>query len=397
MPDANALYPQAPTPQQGFLSGGPQNMIGTLQAIQNYQLQNSQIPALSQQPAANLQNTNIANSTAQFQQEAGMSRAVQSAFATGLAGIPNPTAEDVHNLTATISRSLPQIATTRPDIINAAAGMLLTNSKGIKNGVDMMRNMNLSPEAASSLVPAPPDPNSGVPQQQTLAASNLMSGSRPSGLAPGESGILESSAGRAAQLQATASNTAQYHADLENLKQESGVLGNLGGPSFQVEKQLNQLSQRLAGIGVTMTPDQLRAGESFDKIANQISLNQSKIFHDSDAGLHTVVGANPSTSMSKYGREGVIDMLQGNQDAIDTTRKMWLTARAQGAPANSYDTFTNKLSQVLDPRVFQFNRLSRPNQQTFLNQMDPNEIPTFEAKYKDAIGRGWVKPLTAAQ
>jgi hypothetical protein len=144
-----------------------------------------------------------------------------------------------------------------------------------------------------------------------------------------------------------------------------------------------------------MTPDQLRSLESFDKIANLISLNQSQFFHGSDAGLHTVVGANPSSSMSKFGREGVIDMLQGNQDAVDVTRKAWLKARSLGAPASSYDMFAEQMGEKLDPRVFQFNRLSRDNQQKFLSQMAPEDLPAFEEKYKDAVKNKWVKPLKA--
>lgn len=93
--------------------------------------------------------------------------------------------------------------------------------------------------------------------------------------------------------------------DLENLRQESDVLGNLGGPAQQVEKQLNQLSTRLAGFGVTMSPDQLRASESFDKIANQIALNQAKSLGGTDSTRSMSVGATPSTSMSRYGRETI--------------------------------------------------------------------------------------------
>jgi len=191
-------------------------------------------------------------------------------------------------------------------------------------------------------------------------------------------------------LQATASTTQQYHADLDNLKQLSKTL-DIGGPTVELEKKVNQLGSRF-GLSVTMTPDQLKSAEEFDKIANQISLNQSQNFHGSDAGLHTVVGANPSSSMSTYGREGVIDMLQGNQDAIDTTRRAWLRARANGAPASSYDQFAEQIGQTLDPRVFQFNRMSRQNQQKFLNSMPSEDIPAFEDKFKTAIANKWVQP-----
>lgn len=212
------------------------------------------------------------------------------------------------------------------------------------------------------------------------------------GMAPGEAGVMEDASKRASQLQATAGVTAQYHADLDNLKQDSKVLENLSGPTVEVEKRLNQLSHRLAGVGVTMTPEELKAAEGFDKVVNQITLNQSKMFHGSDAGLLMNLGANPSLLMSSYGRDGVIDLLQGNQDAIDATRKEWLNARAKGVPAGSYDLWVNEFSKNFDPRVFQFNRMSRDNQQTFLSQMDPADIAGFEQRYQDALARKWVKP-----
>lgn len=169
-------------------------------------------------------------------------------------------------------------------------------------------------------------------------------------------------------------------------------MGNLGGPSQDVEKKLNQLSTRVAGFGVTMSPDQLRASESFDKIASNIALNQAKMLGGTDSTRSMSVGATPNSGMSRYGRDGVIDMLQGNQDAVDAARQAWLDARSKGASAGSHDIFMNKISKVLDPRVFQFNRLSRDNQQKFYSQMPAAEIPAFEAKYEAGVKRGWVQP-----
>lgn len=382
-------YPAAPSQQQGALSGDPMRLIGALREIQDYQIRQQQAPALAQQPAATLRGTNISNVTAQQEQDAqGMS--IAGGAYGALSNLENPTADDVHNRTAWLST-----ATHIPsDRLNAISDQILKDPKGIKHGAANFQATVMGPGAATSRVTAPPGPG-GVPQTMPAGAATI-AGTLPTGQAPGEAEAQIAAAERGSRLQATAATTSQYHADLDNLKQDSKILGNLGGPTADVEKKLNQLSTRVAGFGVTMTPDQLKAAESFDKIANQISLNQSTMFHGSDAGLHTVVGANPSTSMSAYGREGVIDMLHGNQDAIDRARNIWLDARAKGAPASSYDTFMNQLSQKLDPRVFQFNRLSRDNQQKFLGQMDPEDLGDFEKKYQDAIAAKWVKPLKKA-
>ncbi len=95
-------------------------------------------------------------------------------------------------------------------------------------------------------------------------------------------------------------------------------------------------------------------------------------------------------------------MLQGNQDAVDTTRQLWLKARAAGMTANQYDEFVNELVTpsdpkrgALDPRVFQFNRMARNNQQKYLDQLDPSDLPEFEKNYKYAIAQKWVKPPKA--
>jgi hypothetical protein len=102
--------------------------------------------------------------------------------------------------------------------------------------------------------------------------------------------------------------------------------------------------------------------------------------------------------MSQIGREGVIGMLQGNQDAIDTARKAWLRARASGSVrAQDFDLFMDQVGQQLDPRVFQFNRMSKDNRQKFLDSIrEPDELKRFEDNYKTAVKNKWVPPLTKA-
>src|ERR1039458_6051951 len=151
MPDASSLYPQAPAPQQSLLSGDPTKMIGMMQGIQNFQIQQAQAPALMQIPGANLQNLNIANATAQFQQEDAMTKAVYSKLGGALAGTVNPTQEDVLNAATATSRGLPQIGVSRPDIIASAKEMLLKDPTKIGDAAKTMVNMGISPEAGSTL------------------------------------------------------------------------------------------------------------------------------------------------------------------------------------------------------------------------------------------------------
>jgi hypothetical protein len=391
MPDLSSLYPQPP-PQGGgvnALLSDPTRAIGLLSGLQDFRIKQQQADALSQMPAAQLQGQQIQNQTAQMGQDQQAAQIAAHYFGT----LPDDaTADDVYRMKMAIVANHPNI---RANTVNTVGDIVLRDPKSIKNGIATARLMGVPAEGLISRVTGPPT-EGGQPTTVPVTTA-ARTGAMATGLAPGESELLTSPAGRADRLQSTAATSPQYHADLENLKQDSAVLGNLQGPTVETEKKLNQLAGRLGGFGITMTPDQLRAVESFDKIANQISLNQSQFFHGSDAGLHTVVGANPSSSMSKFGREGVIDMLQGNQDAIDVTRKAWLKARALGAPASSYDQFAETMGETIDPRVFQFNRLSRENQQKFLSQMEPEDIPAFEARYQDAVKRKWVAPLKGAK
>lgn len=305
---------------------------------------------------------------------------------------PRSSDEQIRNTLATASR----IFKGQNSAVLTAIGndLLSKHGQARASTISDLNAQARGPEAGARQETTTPGPG-GVPQTTSSAAllrsQQLGTGATPVGQAPGEAELQTSSAAGAANLEATGPKTNQIHADLENLRQLNKDIP-LQGPTAEWEKKLNQVGARL-GLPVTMTRDQLAKAEEFDKISNQLSLNQSTLFHGSDAGLHTVVAANPNLGMSRYGREGVIDMLQGNQDAIDRTRQLWFEARKRGAPANAYNQFVNEASKTVDPRVFQFNRMSRENQQKFLQDMDSAELPGFESKYKDAIQRGWVKPL----
>lgn len=416
-PSPTSLYPQPPS-QQGALSNPAQvlDLIGSITKNQMLQNELRARNALGQAYSGAVQPDNT------FDMSQFMGAIRGNPDAAWLAGEAIPHVMGIakaqsdllfgQNQTAlSVLGSLPKNATDE-EIRHAQAALSriykgqnaaliegwASNLKGLRgkdraDAIAVYQNLARGPEAIAGRVGGPPGP-AGEPRTYSSGDIGLSEAGRQGsavGLPPGEAESQASAAAGAASLEATGAKTAQVHADLENLRQLNKDIP-LQGPTAEWEKKLNQVGARL-GIGVTMTADQLKKSEEFDKIANQLSLNQSTLFHGSDAGLHTVVAANPNLGMSRYGREGVIDMLHGNQDAIDRTRQLWLEARKRGAPANSYNQFVNEASKAVDPRVFQFNRMSRENQQKFLSDMDPADLPDFEARYQDAIRRKWVKPL----
>jgi hypothetical protein len=410
------MWPQPPQ-QQGALSGNPMQMLDLIGSIQRNEqmrremagrsaigralqgaitpdgidpqkaragmLSDPDLMASGMLPAA-LEHVQGLN-RAQFDTNYAKNQAASSVFGS----LPkNATDEQLRHYGVTLSRVLGPDAA--PMITGHLDSLMRLRGKERANAIATLQSTAIGPAGTAQTVEAPPLP-SGAPARQTLGERLQAQGPQAVGQAPGEELRQAGAAEASRAIEATGTTTAQYHADLDNLKQLSKVV-EIGGPTVEIEKKFGQLASRF-GLPSTINAEQLKGVEEFDKIANQISLNQSKLFHGSDAGLHTVVGANPATSMSRYGREGVIDMLQGNQDALDVTRKMWLSAQRNGAPANSYHQFVDRLSNTLDPRVFQFNRMNRENQQKFLSQIDPSELPDFEAKYQEAIRQKWVKPL----
>lgn len=340
--------------------------------------------------ALDRQGKQIENAKSMFGLQAGQNKVLMDGIGA-LADKSNISDEDLRNFAVTSARNSGVPTSTILSVVGNAPKDQAARHQWART----IQNMAIGSSGVAQRVSGPPTPG-GAPQQSTLGSANY-GGTQPTGLAPGESELNASPAGRAAALQATATSSPQYHADLENLRTDSKILDNLGGPTFEVEKKLNQLTSRLGNFGITMTPDQLKAGESFDKIVNGISLRQGQMFGNTDAGRSMTLGATPNTSMSKFGREAMIDMAQGNQDAVDAARRAWLKARANGASVKDHDLFMDQIGQEMDPRVFQFNRLSRDNQQKFLSQMDHADIGDFENKYKVAVSRNWVKPLKAPE
>jgi hypothetical protein len=440
MPDVGSLYPQPPQPQQGVLSD-PSKLYGFIAAAQaakqfaaKQALGNAYQGALQPDGTVDLakvattlkndpnagfvlpeatsnilaqRGQMIANDTASFDQYAKQSGFVQQWLASR-ANQPNVTAEDLNNDAATLSRNTDPKALPS-SVINSVMDSIKTDPQGIRSGILNTRNRVMGAASATQPIQGPPT-DAGKPTTVPLGATGYTQpGAAPAipgqivtGQAPGQAITQEGAATAARQLEDTATTSPLYHSNLENLKQDSAVLDNLGGPTIETERKLNALTQRVGGFGITMSPDQMRAADSFSKIANQISLQQSQSFAGTDAGRLMTVHANPTMEMSRYGREGVIDMLQGNQDAQDTTRNIWFQAKRNGAPSNSYYDFVQTLANEplnaktgakFDPRVFQFNRMDRDNQQKFLSQVGPAELPQFEANYKEAIARKWVKPL----
>ena len=246
----------------------------------------------------------------------------------------------------------------------------------------------------------PGQPNAGAPIMAPLGASPFANGGRivppaalrnPNGPAvPGTaSGGVVTGLGTAQSsglgAQGPTSNAAFQHISDQGVQARSQaaildtMLGDTGqfvtGPGQEGINQFRKVAQRIspsvaAAFGVD--PTSVAANESFDKFANQLADAQGA---GSDARLAVNQGANPSSHLSPAGVDLIIRQLRGNADYL----------QAQGRLAANYPDQTNvrkfqtDLGDNLDPRVFQYARMTPEQKMAFYRSM-PNKAE-FQKSY----------------
>ena len=202
----------------------------------------------------------------------------------------------------------------------------------------------------------------------------------------------------------TASRTAQAtssQAAFQNIaeqgqqaQQQAAVLGNMLGDTKlftpgqtdlnNVKGSIEKYAPSLAPT-LGITPESVAANESFDKLANQIAGAQGA---GSDARLLVAQGANPSSHLSKAGADMIVRQLQGNADYLQARAKLATTADQTNRPA-----FESGIAANLDPRAFQFARMTPAQKVTY----DKNLSDQDRAKVRAAYGFGVQNNLIAPQ
>ncbi len=253
-------------------------------------------------------------------------------------------------------------------------------------------------------------------QPQQPAAATAPTAPRGSMVAGPEAGSVEAqsigakgAAEAVNSLHAAADNVPNTRALLDNLQALSSHAGT--GPTTDLEQKLNSAYLRAfpGENGPTMSAKDLAATEKFGKYAEQIAGQQAGQVHATDSFLSNAYKSNPSLLMSKIGREGVIKVLNGNNDAIEAQRGAWLDYKngltdGREHTEKEYRDWLHKFNRgydfrtgkpdagaQFDPRVFQYARLSPEERVEFRREMIPkDQMKTFAAKLGKATERGWI-------
>ena len=392
MSDVYSLYPAAPQPNQG-IAGNPLQTIGAVGELQRIGIMAQQAPALGQIPGQELSNLQLANQTGQMQLRDSMRKIVWGALGNSIASMPNPQEDDVHNAVVNLSRVYPQIATTAPDIFSSASDMLFNGGGGIKQNAATMMASVMAPESAATRVQGPPTAG-GAPTTQPLASANV-AGTQPIGNPPG---FAERAAGGATidtQLAGNLANAA------ESSPARIGMLGNLSndlqnftsGPGADWTKVGKAWVNRNIPLpaGWQFDPGSIASQEQFVKQAGQLAQQQFAAMGGTgtDQQFGSAFATNPNDTLSQLGNQGIINLLRGNEDALQSKNRAWLSI-ANANPNASYRQFSQQFNNNYDPRVFQFNYLTPAQRQAYVTSMAAQDRPAFFRNIATAQKNGWV-------
>lgn len=244
-----------------------------------------------------------------------------------------------------------------------------------------------SPPAAGTAPPQTPPAAPPAPQN----ATGLVSGAP----GPAQAAYLAQRGG------ASQAAFQGYAADGDKAVQQAATLGNMladtsqftTGPGASTLKQFQATLQRISPALASkfgISPDAIAANESFNKLAAQLADAQGA---GSDARLSVNVDANPHQDLSPAGADLVIRQLQGNADY-----KKAKAALASAYPDQTNSTaFEGSIRQNLDPRAFQFARLTPAQKVTYAQSLSKQDLPAVQSAYNWAVAHNLIGGPNAGQ
>ncbi len=241
-------------------------------------------------------------------------------------------------------------------------------------------------------------PNGGAPSQPGGGTPNQPSGDSPGGggLAAGPPLGAPEAASTSAQFQAQQGNNLSARADqavnnkaiLGNLE---GELGNFTtGPGTESVAHFKKFVN--TQLGTNIDTQGLSSREQFNKLAGMLAQSQFQALGGTgtDAKLDATTLTSPNSELSKLGNKGIIAMLKGNEDAISAKNQAWQAYSQQHGPG-SYAQFAKSFNQAYDPRVFQAQYMSAPDQKKMLSGMTQQEKNQLFQSAQVARQNGWIK------
>jgi hypothetical protein len=211
----------------------------------------------------------------------------------------------------------------------------------------------------------------------------------PAGAPSGQSPAEQAEQTRRAE-QSTESFKGEATADVQ-AQQQQATLGNMqadlagftsgtgADKTLDFKRAIQSWSPGLAK-SFRIDPKEVSAQESFDKLVNQLLVQQGA---NSDNRMAINMAATPHSTQSPEGVDFIIRQLQGNADYVRARSKL----AAASTDRTDYPAFQAKIAD-LDPRVFQLKRMTTDQQADYYKSLSPTD--------RDALKRSWqrTKELT---
>jgi len=265
------------------------------------------------------------------------------------------------------------------------------------------------PTPGTTAVPPPPSPTSPVWAQPPPPL--------PTGGGAGGFGVTTSPAFTEQQKSTAAASTdaantleAQIGSAKDQLPLLSDMQTRLGTKGFTPGLGTTVLgSLRQLAIRAGLTPpepskgfnaaDPQAAQEEFAKDAALLQGAQLKALgRPTDARQELAAETNPGLLLSKYGNQGIISMLKGNQYAIEAEGQAWMQARWAGWDPSRFNEWQNQYflradaatGGRFDPRLFWIASMTPEEQRSYVNRVPADQRAQLMRNRNYAAGQGWI-------
>lgn len=226
--------------------------------------------------------------------------------------------------------------------------MSLPGASGVAGGAPV--DYSGKPNPLLGGLPNPPE--NGAPAGATLSS-----------IGPAKSAALTTTGGQSAGAFKEVSDQGvaalSRGAVLDNMLSDTSQFTS--GPGTDAIARVRAVANRL---GLNVNTEGLSAVESFKKLAAALNANQG-----SDARLSVSEASNPHADLSPAGIDLMIRQLRGNEDYNLARAKLAATY-----PDKTDKTgFEAKVGAQLDPRTFQYDRMTPGQKSTFFKSIDDKE------------------------
>ena len=236
----------------------------------------------------------------------------------------------------------------------------------------------------------PSAPQAAPPQ--AAPASNIAG--KQSAYAPGYEQTMQAYAGMGTALTNRADQVTTNKGLLSNLNAtlEQFTPGPGAKWTNEAMSAVNRLIQSVPGLHLKGVGTDARAAQNeFEKMAQQLAQSQFQQLGGTGANfqLESTISTSPNSALSKLGNKGIISLLQGNEDAIQTKSRAWQQFKEQTG-TQDYGKFSTEFNRHFDPRLFQFQYLTKDEQQKLIAGMSSAQKNKLHQDALYSKQQGWI-------